>query len=387
MTLHWCDPVRSSLSKYASVWTNQCCLCATGIRTHSAPSYLVLRQWLLLPGSASTVEALLRCEHGQACLSSARLASFLAATRFMQAVLATAALESTYLPSAMLTACTSLSATMRKLLCVQTSPQDLKLGSTDSSYHHFNLCGKEMAALLETLALVEVGPVGCTPSFSLTLTSGTSVPMLEKFAVPTSDGSNRGGSKDSLQHSEEVSTCLPTVNTITGKPPAVKPFLTSPFRLHKAGVLRLQTSLFVTRARSYGCWKHITALGVIKAVDVVENQQLLEAERAQLADYLSQLIPSPQVAEGVVPIVDGLDSKFYSMWGAFSLEHFEGRLLPGCCYLSCTNLSGVSEASLLTQLCSGCRRARYCSIECQRGAWLHEGHGRVCCKGGWAPNS
>lgn len=65
-------------------------------------------------------------------------------------------------------------------------------------------------------------------------------------------------------------------------------------------------------------------------------------------------------------------------WERYAVTHFNGRLLPGCCNLECTNLDGVSEAALKTQLCSGCRRARYCSGACQREAWLVGGHKSVC---------
>ncbi|MEW5303668.1 MAG: hypothetical protein WDW36_006339 [Sanguina aurantia] len=63
-----------------------------------------------------------------------------------------------------------------------------------------------------------------------------------------------------------------------------------------------------------------------------------------------------------------------------ALDNFHGRLLPGCCHLGCEDLSGVSEAALPTLLCGGCRRARYCSVGCQREAWLEGGHSMVCGK-------
>lgn len=62
----------------------------------------------------------------------------------------------------------------------------------------------------------------------------------------------------------------------------------------------------------------------------------------------------------------------------YALTHFHGRLLPGCCNLGCVNLSGVSEAALETKLCGGCKRARYCSVSCQKAAWLAGGHSTVC---------
>lgn len=73
-----------------------------------------------------------------------------------------------------------------------------------------------------------------------------------------------------------------------------------------------------------------------------------------------------------------------SLWDGFARTSFHGRLLPGCSHLGCTNLGGVSETSLPTQLCSGCRRVRYCCSKCQRDAWVRGGHGPVCGRGTWA---
>lgn len=72
------------------------------------------------------------------------------------------------------------------------------------------------------------------------------------------------------------------------------------------------------------------------------------------------------------------------LWDGFARTSFHGRLLPGCSHLGCTNLAGVSETSLPTQLCSGCRRVRYCCSKCQRDAWVGGGHGLVCGRGKWA---
>lgn len=58
-------------------------------------------------------------------------------------------------------------------------------------------------------------------------------------------------------------------------------------------------------------------------------------------------------------------------------ELHSGELLCFCSFLGCGNLEGVSEATLPTTLCSGCRRKRYCSVKCQHADWL-SGHARVC---------
>lgn len=68
-------------------------------------------------------------------------------------------------------------------------------------------------------------------------------------------------------------------------------------------------------------------------------------------------------------------------WGRYAMERYNGRLLPGCCNPGCTNLAGNSESALPTQLCSGCRRVRYCTSECQQAAWLDGGHSLLCGKG------
>ncbi|MEW5318047.1 MAG: hypothetical protein WDW38_009300 [Sanguina aurantia] len=65
-------------------------------------------------------------------------------------------------------------------------------------------------------------------------------------------------------------------------------------------------------------------------------------------------------------------------WEQLAWKGFDGRLLPGCCHLGCTNMAGASEATLPTRVCSGCRQARYCSVECQRAAWLGGGHAAAC---------
>jgi hypothetical protein len=48
---------------------------------------------------------------------------------------------------------------------------------------------------------------------------------------------------------------------------------------------------------------------------------------------------------------------------------------PGCTYPSCCNLEGRSEAELPVQVCSKCRRARYCCREHQVAHWKIEHKG------------
>jgi hypothetical protein len=50
---------------------------------------------------------------------------------------------------------------------------------------------------------------------------------------------------------------------------------------------------------------------------------------------------------------------------------------PGCSNPRCCSLQGVSEGEMKTQVCVGCRGARYCSTACQRAHW-RAGHKEVC---------
>lgn len=65
----------------------------------------------------------------------------------------------------------------------------------------------------------------------------------------------------------------------------------------------------------------------------------------------------------------------------YAMTGFGGELLCFCSNDMCGNLDGVSDATLPTQLCGGCKRARYCSIACQKAHWLEGGHAAHCVLG------
>lgn len=102
---------------------------------------------------------------------------------------------------------------------------------------------------------------------------------------------------------------------------------------------------------------------VRQAIGSLQDQDM----RALGTTLLSDLSSAPRTQSEV-----GL------LWEKYAVEHLHGRLVPGCCNLGCNNLDGFSEAALGTNLCSGCRRARYCCVECQKAAWVEGGHRDVC---------
>lgn len=59
-------------------------------------------------------------------------------------------------------------------------------------------------------------------------------------------------------------------------------------------------------------------------------------------------------------------------------DRHSGELLCFCSNVECRSLQGMSDATLRTRLCGGCRRATYCSVACQKEHWLAGGHARTC---------
>ena len=57
--------------------------------------------------------------------------------------------------------------------------------------------------------------------------------------------------------------------------------------------------------------------------------------------------------------------------------YLDGIGLHVCSSRKCINLSEDSEFLIKTFICGGCKKARYCSRECQATAW-REGHGKEC---------
>lgn len=89
-------------------------------------------------------------------------------------------------------------------------------------------------------------------------------------------------------------------------------------------------------------------------------------------------LPSPRAVEAL----SGRKTKWMSVERKHARRFPQaGQLLAHCCSINCVNLAGVSDSLLPRQLCSGCRRASYCAVECQRAAW-RLGHKSVC--GEWA---
>lgn len=77
-----------------------------------------------------------------------------------------------------------------------------------------------------------------------------------------------------------------------------------------------------------------------------EMDQLRRSCKGGLADIMCKLLSyaGPDLSRSQALIETELERGM--------LSHCSGMLLPDCCYVGCTNLDGVSEAAMVTQLCS-----------------------------------
>ncbi|MEW5305313.1 MAG: hypothetical protein WDW36_007862 [Sanguina aurantia] len=137
--------------------------------------------------------------------------------------------------------------------------------------------------------------------------------------------------------------------------------------LVQASVWRMRTEGLVGNALRVATPDWLT--NVLTVVERLPNEGLKQVAMSMLRESLFR--PPQQT-----PLDVGV------RWERYAVVHFHGRLLPGCCNLDCSNLSGLSEAALGTLLCGGCKRARYCSVACQRAGWRVGGHSTVCGKQG-----
>lgn len=291
------------------------------------PKLQALRSWCQLPGRITVLESLIREPSSPSTIQT------------VETLIRHLALYSDMHDPKALPACLSLSATLGKLLntCMYPShPQQQGLTSDTNLVFHIPGLITSIACVLNSASII-------TP-------------------VQDSSGSRRNvGSRGGTRLRQTLRD--PTI------------------QLQQAQMQQQLKSILLTIAVQLCHW-HVQQerertsapmMNSMKAWMGERKQQCLamkDCPTALLTELLSEQVlscPRPQVEVG-------------KLLGQHAVTHFQGRLLPGCCHLRCKNLYGPSEAALKTLLCSKCRRARYCSAECQKAAWLEGGHVHVCVK-------
>lgn len=270
--------------------------------------------------------------------------------------------------SVALPACISMAASIRKLMFAHPSFTAMVPGSLQQDDPNHAVIGRMMRILPSFISVVEY--------------------INQSMRIEAAQSSSSGGDSDnqaastsrSASHGKTPGSSSKLVDRGVGSRYTQSGAADSGPPLSPSQVLKLQLqSILMTSVVQFCHWKagKVRRAGayrrevVAALAPIIEDWQGLQHGLTELFNQLLSAqvmtLPQPQAEVG-------------RLLGLFAVETFHGRLLPGCCHLGCVNLAGVSEAALPTLLCSGCRGARYCSVECQRAAWLEGGHGMVCKK-------
>lgn len=337
--------------------------------TTAGPEFKTLNTWCLMPGWAATAEILYRGEHHPQDLLQVLYAAITVGqcSRKLQ--------QDTCV--ATLTQQISLAATVRKLLWpyVQHEKQQRGKGceltrafptSSQQVLHNKRMQSLEraqmlrlvqtlMTAILSLDSLQEVCRCGSNSSSLCSITQSNTTPrhccLVNKTTEFASHDAAGGSSRDNTDHTYVRSALA--------------------YHLHKLqatfGFMLVQVFLWLREVEmTRPGFQHESQDSMALVLDGCSK---LHSQHLKLV--LTSLL-------GVSKHLSQSCSGQHRTWEHYAKAHFHGRLLPGCCHFGCTNLSGVGEAGLTTLLCSACRRARYCSVECQRAAWLEGGHSAVC---------
>ncbi|MEW5302117.1 MAG: hypothetical protein WDW36_004927 [Sanguina aurantia] len=337
------------------------------IDTH--PDLLRLKQWTHMPGPVAALEALLRAMPTTTRPDNSFQLAALAIKFIVSA--------SESLHPDMLHACLSLASTVHKLLYATThtfpcgsgreerstrrEAADRKGGGTgEVSFGH--ACSV-IRALMTALAALDLR----------TQLYASGSPGLRNYRDCSKDpvtGSKHSRSDHSLASGNSVGRAVTSVSNegrqITNQGVVMYPFASRRALL----VYQLQTALLA-------CLVPLCHFRIMVAEDdprawLAPVVRVVGNSKSRLAEVgttlLSERVFSSKARELLVA----------TCMERFCTRIFSGRLMSGCCNPSCESLEGTSEAALKTWPCKGCRRARYCSTECQRLAWVEGGHRDVC---------
>lgn len=332
--------------------------------------------WTVMPGCIHVMEALLRGEHGPETSLDA-----ISTTSQLLPILSVACMAAGYESShVLLLSCLSMVTTVGKLFAAlsTTSPpstarpgsyertEDVPLSDMDAAQQKMWLgCLLTFHAdLFKTLQVL------CSENDSSSVhrlaglgsvcsSSGGGRPGTAGARQPASSGKKRGGKK------QDSGRLRANVNT---------PLLSDSIRKVR---LQLSVAVALTLLR-LSIWRRdsVKQAGLLSQLGEEMTQQ-----EDKLAEFLHQHMGTSITGTGhEVTSESGRGESGMLLVQRYAVEKLHGRMLPGCCNPCCTNMAGASEVSLSTKLCSGCRRERYCSVECQRAAWINGCHASMCGK-------
>lgn len=109
---------------------------------------------------------------------------------------------------------------------------------------------------------------------------------------------------------------------------------------------------------------------------------LVESDRLEMRQGVKTLMsPMMGIQKVMLRLLDGkirTRQQQAQVWEAFLARGtMRWPRVKRCSNWLCLNVNGRCDAALATALCEGCKRVRYCSVECQRMSWVN-GHNHLC---------
>lgn len=334
-----------------------------------------LKHWGKMPGSIVTMEAILRVETGSQSIPDvvSTLCEFANA-------LATASLPACDSQPALLSACFSVLVTLGKVLDSTSQvcpPPKVNLPSGRKALSAAAQLSAPAAEaegrMLASLGLVHrclfgaiIAMTANVDSFSTNAGSGT---RLQRGDRNSTSGGTASAFHHSCSSSDSTSPTARNREKVSHVGHSQESALDSMLQLQVAAcqaLLRLSL------------WRRNRA---IRAEVYLERE--LDAQMVEVGEFILQLRLRDATCNGsAVFLASSLPQTATEFRHRFAEGSVLSRPQPGCCNTVCRNLVGVSEAVLPTRLCGGCKRVRYCSVECQQAGWIAGGHESVCGGGG-----
>lgn len=302
-----------------------------------------------MPGSVASLEALLRFKQG-----SSDIDANIQVIQSFADVLSTSSVPACGQSALLLSACTSLAVTLGKLSAALPS-RHTSTNSWATNCDQDNKDGRlsEDATAELGLSLVRVACIhNLLFSALLSLTDcALSMPIdvLEGSASNISSSMPHEARSNIQDHINDS-----TLGTFTGR-------------------VRLKIAIAAALLHLAAWGRSVIAVAGSRST----FEDVLNSQEDELDRFLQQLVLPSAVGKWGDQFTFKAEVWMCVLQG-FALDTIHGRPAPGCCNAFCTNLTGASEASLPTKLCSGCRRVRYCSVQCQKSGWTQGLHNVMC---------
>lgn len=325
--------------------------------TSLSPLYLQNRllEWHSMPGSAGLFEAFLRtdCTPGIHCSSTP-----ISVTRNgLASTMTTGAHLTKHASVASLPACISLATTLRKVLLIH---KQVPVQMHQEEPEYMQWCSKAILSYRNAVDhLVEISKLS-----AVTGQIGTS----QNTPDPFSRAEDSASTVEAIEQRQQL-LMIRSQSAFSRCGPAAHDDNTTSTQT----LLQRLTDVVLLLVTSFNDMQDAVELGI-------SYHNLLWGSTLGNQGLKNVMVEIDTASQQTTLTTKARESLISSAWEKYAISDCDSIFLNGCCNLGCTNLASVSEAVLPTQLCAGCRRMRYCSVECQQAAWLGGRHSSWCGK-------